>query len=75
VFPLRFVRGQIQSAPGIQRIVNLKLPFDVLQAIRKTQALAHGNGFETGGQRVSFQMIAVRGPDDRGPAQQRLVNT
>jgi len=75
VFPLRFVLGQIQSAPGIQRIVNLKLPFDVLQDIRKTQTLPHGNGFETGGQRVSFRMIAVRGVDDRGPAQQRLANT
>ena len=71
---MRFVLGYIQPSPGIQRIVNLKLPLDVLSVVRKTQTIAQGNGFETGSQWVGLQMIGICGIDDFGHAQQRLVS-
>jgi len=44
VFPLLFLIGHIQTVPGIQGVIDLKLPFDVFQVVRVAQAVAYGDG-------------------------------
>jgi len=44
--------GHRQSAPGVQGVINLELPLEVLQVIREAQAVAHGNGLKSCGQGI-----------------------
>ena len=65
----RFAPGHVQTAPGIQGVVDLELALDIFQIIRKAQAVAHGDGLETGRQGIGLQSVGVGGIDDLGHPQ------
>ena len=62
----QFFFGRFQAAPGVERIVDLELPLDVLDVVGIAQAVAGGDGFEAGGEGVVFKPAGVRGIDDLG---------
>jgi len=64
VFHLRFTSGNIQPAPGIQGVIDLKLPLYVFQVVRIAQAVAYRDGLEAGSQGIGIQTVRVCGIDD-----------
>ena len=65
--------GNVQPAPGIERIVDLKLRFNIFQIIRKAEAVAHSDSFETRRQGVVIESIRIRRINDPGHPQKTPI--
>ena len=64
--PLTIALGDIQPAPGIQGVVHLKLPFEILQVVRVTKALANCDSLKSSCQWIGIQVVCVCGIDHFG---------
>src|SRR5512137_1114752 len=69
----RAMLRDLKPAPGIERVVDLELPLEILEVVWEADPKPGRNGLEAGGQRLVRQAIRVCGVHDPREAQQGLV--